>query len=172
MSYEIVNPNSDMALMQASGIGAYQNVGDWTFELFPYDYSFEAPADSVPIQPPVLKGMGCGCGCGGGCSKNQGLGQGLFNTGLFTNANPSTWGWGEWSAVAAGLYLAGSLISDIGRGARAAGRVGKRAGRKARRAATSTAGLTIGSALSVLAVAGIGYMAYSYVAGQQPAVTQ
>lgn len=165
MSYEIVNPNSDMALMQASGIGAYQNVGDWTFELFPYDYSFEAPADSVPIPPPVLKGMGCGCGCGGGCSKNQGLGQGLFNTGLFASTNPLQWGIGEWATLGVGLYLAGSIISDTG----SATATAKRSFRKHKGKAAFGGGAVIGLAIA----AGVGYFVYLYTkSSSAPAVTQ
>lgn len=161
-------------MWQQSGIGDYQPVADYSFEFYPPPYNFLAPADSRAIPPPVLpikNGLGCGCGCGGGCAENQGLGQGLFNTGLFTSANPSTWGWGEWAALGVGLYFAGSLIGDVGRGASAAGKSGRRLSRKARKAATSAAGLTFGSAFAVVAVAAIGYVAYNYVAGQQTTST-
>lgn len=171
-------------MWQQSGIGDYQPVADYSFEFYPPPYNFLAPQDSRAIPPPVLpikNGLGCGgsdCGCG--CKSKyitnvpqwNGLGQGLFNTGLFTSANPSTWGLGEWAAVGVGLYFAGSLIGDVGRGASAAGKRGKRLSRKARKAATSAAGLTFGSAFSVIAVAAIAYFGYQWVQGQQaPAST-
>lgn len=42
---------------------------------------------------------------------DQGLGQGLFNTGLF-EGGPSTWGIGEWSVIAVGGYLAFEIVSS------------------------------------------------------------
>lgn len=122
MSYQTVNPNSNLALWQASGIGAYDHVGDYGWEFFPAPYDFEAPLDSQPIRPPIL-GMGCGgsCGCGGTCSDNHGLGQGLFNTGLFTSTDPTQWGVGEWATIAAAVYLGSSIFGDA-----------KTAGRKVR----------------------------------------
>lgn len=166
MSYQLVDPNSDTALLQASGIGAYDQVGDWTFELFPYAYSFEAPADSTAKPPPMLnRGMGCGCGCGGGCSKNQGLGQGLFNTGLFASTNPLQWGIGEWATLGVGLYLAGSIISDTG----SATATARRSFRKHKGKAAFGGGAVIGLALA----AGVGYFVYQYTkSSSAPAVTQ
>ena len=84
-----------------------------------------ALASEVPQQMSYT-GMGCvgcgnpglGCGCGGGCAGGCGLaaltmdGTGLFGTGLF--ANPfdfSTWGTGEYIALALGLYTMYALTS-------------------------------------------------------------
>lgn len=160
MSYQRVDPDSDMALMQQSGIGAYDHVGDWSFELFPYAYSFEAPADSRPIPPPILggKGMGCGCGCGGGCSKNQGLGQGLFGTGLFESTNPLQWGIGEWATIGVGLYLASKVIGDAGSAAQTA----KKTIKKHKSKATFGGGAVLGLALA----GGAAYVIYQLTQSQ------
>ena len=58
MSYESVDPNSNLALWQNSGIGAYANVGDYAFEFYPAPFDFEAPLDSRAIPPPILSGFG------------------------------------------------------------------------------------------------------------------
>jgi hypothetical protein len=110
------------AIWGASGIGDYRNTGDWTWEFDPAPYDFLAPADSAVMPPPViapgafsggLSGCGGGCGCGGRCSDGCGLGQtGLFGTNLFESMDISTWGFGEWGAIAVGAYLLVSLMSD------------------------------------------------------------
>jgi len=133
MSYLRINPHSPPLLWQhgqvpplklAPGFGAYQQTGDWSWEFFgPNADAFLAPADSAPQPAPVL-GMSGDCGCGGTCGgcggHDHGMGQtsgGVLGTGLFSSTDISTWGWGEWLTVAAGVYLGGSLLGDVGRGA-------------------------------------------------------
>lgn len=46
------------------------------------------------------------------------MGQaGILGTGCFASTDLSTWGWCEWGSIVVGIYLLGSLIGDIGRGA-------------------------------------------------------
>lgn len=122
--YQTVAPGSDLSLFQ-HGLGDYENVGDWTWELYPFAYDFLAPADSTPQPAPVIRGLGCGCGCGGGCQ--EGLGQtsttgGLFGTGLFSSSDPANWGWGEWLALGLGGWAFLSAVGDVKRAGRATGR--------------------------------------------------
>lgn len=119
MSYLPINPRSNQALWQASGIGAFEQVGDWSWMFYPGAFSWLAPRDSA-IQPAIpstgLGGCGCGgkCGgCGGGHDHSHGLGQGLFNTGCFASTDMSTWGWCEWGLLAAGAYFAVSFVGDL-----------------------------------------------------------
>jgi hypothetical protein len=97
-------------LFEQSGIGDYVNSGDWSWQFDPPPYDFLAPSDSVAMPPPVLHGHGMGgCGCGGTCG---GCGGGL---GIFDTMDISTWGVGEWGAVALGVYLLFSLMGDTQR---------------------------------------------------------
>lgn len=116
------------------GFGDYERTGDWSWEFYPFAYSWLAPLDSAPQPAPILpRGMGDGCGCGGSCGCKNGMGQattGLFGTGLFSSSDPSQWGWGEWASIAVGVYFAGSLLGDVKSGGRRAGaayRAAKRA---------------------------------------------
>ena len=77
MSYLPVRPGTAVDLFmhgqtsgfQNSGMGAYDRVGDWSWEFFgPNAFAFLDPADSTPQPAPMLPnkkwfGMG-GCGCG------------------------------------------------------------------------------------------------------------
>lgn len=114
-----------------SGVSAYENVGDWTWEFFgPNAYAWEAPADSAPQPAPMLPdpawgghGLSGDCGCGGSCGgcggHKHGVGQatGVLGTNCFASADISTWSWCEWGSIAVGIYLLGSLIGDAQRGA-------------------------------------------------------
>jgi hypothetical protein len=107
------------------GFGDYEHVGDWSWQFYPFEYAWLAPADSAPQPAPHLKGFGCsgGCSCGGKCKSGMGQasGPGLFGTGLFTSMDPSTWGWGEWLTGIAVLYVGSSLLGDVSRAGRATG---------------------------------------------------
>jgi hypothetical protein len=103
-------------LFEQSGIGDYQKTGDWGWEFYPPPYDFLAPPDSAAMPPWVIggpRGMGCAgdCGCGGSC--NGGLGR--MGMGLFDSTDFSTWGIGEYAAIAAGVYLLYSVFSDTRR---------------------------------------------------------
>jgi hypothetical protein len=107
MSYRRLNN-----LFERSGIGDYENTGDWSWEFYPPPYDFLAPADSVAMPPWVIggdRGMGCAgeCGCKGTCN-----GLGRMGMGLFDSTDFSTWGIGEYAAIGLGLYLLYSLFSD------------------------------------------------------------
>jgi hypothetical protein len=142
MSYQAVNPSSNLALWQRGGAQGvdtsrgFVDTGDWTWELYPFAYSFLAPKDSTPQPAPIvdfgLQGLGCGgsCGCGGKCSDSHGLGQGLFNTGLFTSTDPTQWGIGEWATIAGAIYLGSNIFGD----AKTAGRKVRSGYKAARRA--------------------------------------
>jgi hypothetical protein len=114
MSYLSVAPNSYVNWsahgpivpgMLDRGMGDYQNVGDWTWEYTPGAYWWLRPEDSAPQPAPTL---GMGCGCGGSCG---GCGDHKHGLGLFDSTDISTWGVGEWSAIAVGLFIVGKLIS-------------------------------------------------------------
>jgi hypothetical protein len=98
-----------------SGLRGYQNSGDWTWEHWPPPFDQWAPVDSVAQPAPVLGLGGLGCGaCRGGCGDPMGLGQtgtGLFGTGLFVGG-PSTWGFGEWATVAAGIWVGSKVLGS------------------------------------------------------------
>ena len=101
--------------MYARGVNGYQDSGDWTWEHWPPPFDKYAPTDSVAQPAPVLGLRGLGCSsCSGGCG-DQGLGQttgtGLFGTGLFIGG-PSTWGFGEWATVAAGLWVGSKVLGS------------------------------------------------------------
>jgi hypothetical protein len=138
--------NAVYNLWEKSGIGAFDQVGDWSWQYYPPPYDFLAPADSVAIAPPVLftrssgrnhahgeglNGLGGGCHCGGTCGHCWGV-SGL---GLFDSMDMSTWGVGEWGVVAVGGYLAIKIFSDLSRGGRAVRKtVRRRRSRSAKRA--------------------------------------
>ena len=97
------------------GVGTYENSGDWTWRQFPPPYTAWGPQS----------GLGCGS-CGWG--SDLGLGQtGFLGTGLFSSADPTTWGMGEYAALAVGGYVAFSLVGDTGRGITRGKRVYSRA---------------------------------------------
>ena len=104
---------------------AYGPVDNYSFLFYPPPYNFlappatMAPGQVVPedVLQPAWKSSGLGCG-GGGCSCGGtcggGLGQttgGLFGTGLFQSADPSTWGVGEWATIGIGGFLAISAVN-------------------------------------------------------------
>ena len=101
-------------LFEASGIGSYDKTGDWTWEYYPPPYDFLAPADSVAMPAPVLQGMG-GCGCGGSCGGCGGRHEHKHGMGLFDSMDWTTWGAGEWTAIAVGAYVLMSLVGDTKR---------------------------------------------------------
>jgi hypothetical protein len=126
VSYVPVKRGSTLALWQhgqlGRGFGAYESVGDWTWELNPFAFSWLAPGDSTPQPAPIISGFsglgGCGCGgsCGGCGSHSHGvsgLGQGLLNTGLFASTDVSTWGIGEWSILAIAALGAVNILGGI-----------------------------------------------------------
>ena len=133
MSYTAIDPNSQLAWYMhgnSAGLGAYANVGDWTWEFNGIEYAGMDPADSAAQPAPILgKGMGCAdpahpcssCKSGGGCGgHSHGVGQtsaGIFGTGLFASGDVTTWGIGDWACVLAGVYLIGSLVGDVNAGA-------------------------------------------------------
>ena len=111
-------------LMEQSGIGDYEKTGNWQWEYYPPPYDFLRPADSAPMPPWVLggasvvpksPGLGCGgdCGCGGTCG---GGGHDHAGLGLFDSMDWTTWGAGEWTAMAIGAYVLLSIIGDTRRG--------------------------------------------------------
>ena len=87
-----------------------------------YIYGFPCPYDSVmdpgPALAPLLQATGLsgcngGCGCGGGCGMGALTmdGTGLFGSGLFSSAfDISTWGIGEYMALAFGAYMLYSVV--------------------------------------------------------------
>lgn len=113
-------------LFEQSGIGDYENTGNWAWEFYPPPYNFLAPADSVAMPPPVLggaavvprsPGLGCGgssCSCGGTCS--GAAGHDHAGLGLFDSMDWTTWGVGEWTAIGIGAYVLLSVIGDTRRG--------------------------------------------------------
>jgi hypothetical protein len=90
----------------------------------------------------------------------KGMGQ------LFSSTNISTWGIGEWAAIAIGGYLAVSLFQDSKSVAGSVGRTAGRAKRGVKRAASGST-TTIGQVAIVAGLAFAGYLAYQYF--QNPA---
>lgn len=142
------------------GFGDYEKSGDWRWEWYPPPYDFLAPGDSAPQPAPTLnaRGFGCaagGCGCGGKC----GASAGSAGLGLFSSMDPSTWGWGEWIAIAAGGYFVISAWEDSKTAGTYVGRKGSRAYRSAKGAATSAPAITLTSAaVTAAAVYGAWYL--------------
>lgn len=99
------------------GVGTYENSGDWTWQHFPPPFTMWGPQNPSSQPSSVLAGGGLGCaqgGCGCGCSENAGLGQtGLLGTGLFSSADPTTWGIGEAVTILGGGYVAFSMVDDV-----------------------------------------------------------
>jgi hypothetical protein len=148
MSYLPVDPQSAVSLFMhgdpsgyKTGVGAYDRVGDWSWEYFgPNADAFLDPADSTPQPAPHLQvhtgwgteldpeGVGLGgCGCGGKCGgcgggHSHGVGQatsgGLLNTGLFASTDISQWSWMEWAALGVGVWGAANILGDVSKGAR------------------------------------------------------
>jgi len=120
------------------GFGDYEHVGDWSWEFYPFAYSWLAPQDAAPQPAPHLKGFGCsgGCSCGGKCK--SGMGQaatGLFGTNLFTTTDFSQWGWGEWTVLGIGAWGALRILSDIAGAGRAVGGTVRKAHRRTKKVA-------------------------------------
>lgn len=90
---------------------------NYTWEFYPPPYDFLSPG-----CPPASGLSGCGCGgsCGGCGSHSHGMG--LFDSGL----DYTQWGWQEWAALAAIVYVGHKIISDVGS-------AGKRVSRSYRR---------------------------------------
>ena len=70
-------------------------------EFYPPPYNTDAPVDLSDIYGVAAAGLG-----------------GYRGMGLFDSLDFTTWGWGEWVALAAGAYFGTKLIGDIGKGAR------------------------------------------------------
>jgi hypothetical protein len=167
MSYVPVKPNSPLAFWQhgqarSKGFGAYESVGDWTWEFDPFAFSFLAPSDSTPQPAPYIKGFG-GCGCGGKCGcgdgHKHGVGQaatGVLGTSCFSSSNISSWGICEWGAIAVGLYLTGSVVGDLTTAAQKT----KKAARSVQRH-QAAAGLGVGGLLAIGLIAFVGYEVYA-----------
>lgn len=100
--------------MRQSGVGGYKRTGNWAWEFYPPPYDFLAPSNSAPMPAPVIAPhgvSGVGCACGGQCGHCHAAGMGLFDSGL----DLSQWGAAEWFVSAGVVYLALSLLGDIGR---------------------------------------------------------
>lgn len=157
MSYLPVDPQSAVSLFMhgdpsgyKTGMGAYDRVGDWTWEYNgPNAFAFLDPADSAPQPAPHLPdaawGLGdCGCGgkCGGCGGHKHGMGQGLLNTGLLSSTDFSTWTWQDYAMAAIVVFGGISVINSVlgvGKSARSTYRGIQRAQkRKARAQAFST----------------------------------
>ena len=105
----------------------YQPTINWSYLFYPPPYNFLAPPltpvspgspEENSIQSMGLSGTGgcngLGCAqCGGTCGMGQTDSAGLFGTGLFTTADFTQWGWGEWAVVVAGSYFAISAVNDL-----------------------------------------------------------
>jgi len=111
----------------------YAPIKNYSWMFYPPPYEFLAPqAGNAEIAKPFGWGMGrgvAGCiSCSGGlgcaeCGGTCGLGQaGLFGTGLFQSADPSTWGVGEWATIAVGGFLAVSAVTTAQKTGRAVSR--------------------------------------------------
>jgi hypothetical protein len=139
--------------MLRRGVGSYQNSGDWTWRHWPPPFDQYAPSDSVAQPAPVLS-RGMGCACSGGdpmLGLGQTTGTGLFGTGLFIGG-PSTWGFGEWATVAAGLWVGSKVLGS---------HPAVRSGRKRAGAAASAGVGTLGN-IALLGAAGYAaWWAYS-----------
>jgi hypothetical protein len=103
-------------IFEQSGIGDYEQTGNWEWEYYPPPYDFLAPPDAAAMPAPILqRGVGCGgdhCDCGGACGGHA-PGIGLFDSTDFTQ-----WGVAEWGAIAVGAYLVISLFTDASRASR------------------------------------------------------
>lgn len=118
-----------------SGMGDYDHTGNYEWMFNPPPFNFlnargvkPPPEMYAPAASMGLGGLGCGCGCSKSPTCNKGMGQaaGLFGTTLFETTDFAQWGWGEWAAIAAAVYLTGSLFGDVKSG-------GKKIRRKVRR---------------------------------------
>ena len=156
MSYTAIDPNSQLAWYMhgnSAGLGAYANVGYWTWEFNGIEYAGMDPADSAAQPAPILgKGMGCAdpahpcssCKSGGGCGgHSHGMGQatGIFGTNLFSSTDVSTWGWGEWLAVGVALYAVLNIVSDVKGAAGSVSRSVRKSRSRAKRRAQAQADL-------------------------------
>ena len=73
---------------------------------------------AFPIPQYLTPGndRGLGCACGGACCGGMGSlfdGTGFLGSGLFTSADPSTWGAGEFGALAIGTLLLYTLVKGV-----------------------------------------------------------
>jgi hypothetical protein len=122
-------------IFERSGIGAYDQTGDWSWEFFPPPYDAIGPKNPVampapiiltpngPLRPGGLSGCGCGGKCGG-CGHKHGVG-------LFDSTDFSTWGIGEYAAIGLGIYMLGSIMGDFGRAKKKVGKIRRRSKRVA-----------------------------------------
>jgi hypothetical protein len=119
----------------------YAATPNYSFLFYPPPYNFLAPPATMPksgklapedVLQPMGTGMGCGsgCSCGGTCGMGQTDSAGLFGTGLFTTADFTQWGWGEWAVVVAGSYFAISAVNDLQTGYTGARKAYKKYSRK------------------------------------------
>jgi hypothetical protein len=127
----------------------YSPTQNYSWLFYPPPYNFLAPPRTpVLASSPesTVQSMGLGSACNGlgcaSCGGTCGMGQdssGLFGTGLFTSADFTQWGWGEWAAVVVGGYFAISAVSDLQSGYTGARKAYKRYGRKRSYSAASGA---------------------------------
>lgn len=107
----------------------YQQTQNWSWLFYPPPYNFLAPSRGSGAE--IAKsfawpGLGC-ASCGGTC----GLGQtGLFGSGLFTSADPSQWGWGEWATIGIAGFAAVSMVTTAQRAGASASRTYRKVRRK------------------------------------------
>lgn len=90
---------------------------NYSWEFYPPPYDFLSPVCPPPGgNPAAARAAGwsgglSGCGCGGTCGGCGSHGMGLFDSGL----DYTQWGWQEWAALAAIVYVGHKLITDVGR---------------------------------------------------------
>lgn len=116
-----------------SGFGDYGRVPNVEWMFYPPPYTFADPYKLTPPPgfhaPPETMGLGCGAGCRS-CASCRSGGLGLFDSTDF-----STWGFGEYLVIAAGLYVGVKLLGDLGRAKKTVRRYRKgRSAKAARRA--------------------------------------
>jgi hypothetical protein len=75
-----------------------------------------------------------GCKCGGSCAGCGGMGRHRHGMGLFDTADFTTWGWGEWLTIGAGVYFVLSLAGDTSRAVKSTRKASKRVRQRLERA--------------------------------------
>jgi hypothetical protein len=101
-----------------AGVGDYLDPFNWPIPQY--------------LEPGNINGLGC-ADCGGSCGGlgDDGATGGLFNLGVFTSLDPTTWGAGEYGVLAAAallLYFVTHSVNRVERSYRSAkGRVKGRA---------------------------------------------
>ena len=129
----------------------YSPTQNYSWLFYPPPYNFLAPPRTPALASSpesTVQSMGLGSACNGlgcaSCNGTCGMGQdssGLFGTGLFVSADPTTWGVGEWIAIGLGTWAAVSMVSDIGRAGSAAYAPIKRARSRSKKRAALQADL-------------------------------